>query len=287
MYYRSKILFFLVLLMSSAHGQQQFELIADSDESYALPHDIVLSPDGSTLFVADNGNHRIAVLDAKSLEELRTFGEGELREPHDVVFDAKGRLLVADTGNSRIAIYELQNEQGRLVGALSGSIRRPEGVAVHPDGRVFATGAGSGNLVVYLDGAEIAEIGGFSSPHDVEFDIDSNVWIADANNDRMVKLNESLEITETFVGSPYNFNGPRYVDFDQHGRMYVADKYSHSIKVIGPDGKMLQVLGGPDAGKGEGIFDRPEGVEILGDLIWLADTYNNRIVLYRMSGKVQ
>ncbi len=273
-----------LFFISGVQAQQlDFSLMSVSDESYALPHDIVLSPDGKFLFVSDNGNHRIAVLDAQTLEEVNVFGEGEVREPHDVVFDGEGRLLVADTGNSRIAIYEMNGTDGQLVGSLSGSIRRPEGVAVRPDGRVFATGAGSGNLVVYQNGEEIAQLGGFSSPHDVEFDNNGNVWVADANNHRMIKLNESLDIVTELGGSPYDFNGPRYMDFDQQGRMYVADKYTHSIKIIATDGSLIQVMGGPESGKGEGVFDRPEGVEISGDLVWFADTYNDRIVLYRVS----
>lgn len=257
-----------------------FALQAASAEIYSHPHDIVLSPDGALLYVADNGNHRIAVLDAKTLELVGSFGEGEVAEPHDVVFDNRDRLLVADTGNSRIAIYSVDRTNGKLVDSLTGSFRRPEGVGIHPDGRVFATGAGSGNLAVFRDGEEIAEVGGFSSPHDVEFDLQGNPWVADAANNRMLRLNDSLEIIQTLAGSPYEFNGPRYMDFDVDGRMFVADKYTHQIKIINSKGDLVQVLGSGEVGKGEGVFNRPEGVEIKGDVVWFADTYNDRIVRY-------
>lgn len=259
-----------------------FEMVAASSETYAKPHDIVLSPDGNLLYVADNDNDRIAVLDARTLKELSIFAKGEVSAPHDVVFDAQGRLLVADTGNSRIAIYEVDRASGRLVGSLQGRIRRPEGVAVRKDGRVFATGAASNNLVVYRDGKVIGEVGGFAAPHDVEFDPAGNIWVADAANDRMVRLNDKLEITKILAGSPYDFNGPRYMDFDADGRMYVADKYSHSIKVIASNGKLISVLGKAASGKGEGVFNQPEGVEIRGNNIWFSDTYNNRVVRYRI-----
>lgn len=260
-----------------------FELVAVSNENFAKPHDIVLSQNGKFLYVADNGNDRVAILDALTLEMRAIFAENEVAEPHDVAFEANGRLLVADTGNSRIAIYEIYEDSvGRLVAELSDNIRRPEGVAVHPDGRVFATGALSNNLVVYRDGKVVAEQGGFSSPHDVEFDRSGSVWVADANNNRMVQLNEKLEVTQTLSGSDYNFNGPRYLDFDDDNRMYVADKYSNSIKVINQNGEMLQVLGRKKAGKGSGVFNRPEGVEIRGTDIWFSDTYNDRIVRYHM-----
>ncbi len=259
-----------------------FELIASSGETYAKPHDIVLSPDGKLLYVADNDNDRIAVLDAQSLKELGIFAQDEVSAPHDVVFDSQGRLLVADTGNSRIAIYEVDGTKGRLVGSLQGRIRRPEGVAVHQDGRVFATGAASNNLVVYRDGKVIGEVGGFAAPHDVELDPAGNIWVADAAHDRMVRLNDKLEITRVLAGNPYGFNGPRYMDFDAEGRMYVADKYTHSIKVIAPNGDLIRVLGKAASGKGEGVFNQPEGVEIRGNEIWFSDTYNDRIVRYRI-----
>ncbi|MEE9129716.1 MAG: NHL repeat-containing protein [Phycisphaerales bacterium] len=259
-----------------------FEMRAASAETYAKPHDIVLSPDGSLLYVADNDNDRIAVMDARTLNELGVFAQGEVSAPHDVVFDAQGRLLVADTGNSRIAIYEVDRASGRLVGSLQGRIRRPEGVAVHTDGRVFATGAASNNLVVYRDGKVIGEVGGFAAPHDVEFDPAGNIWVADTANDRMVRLNDKLEITKILAGSAYAFNGPRYMDFDAAGRMYVADKYSNRIKIIAPNGELISVLGKATSGKGEGVFDRPEGVEIRGSDIWFSDTYNDRVVRYRI-----
>jgi YVTN family beta-propeller protein len=259
-----------------------FEMLAASAETYAKPHDIVLSPDGKLLYVADNDNDRIAVLDAQTLKELGVFAQGEVSAPHDVVFDAQKRLLVADTGNSRIAIYEVDGSSGRFVGSLQGRIRRPEGVAVHKDGRVFATGAASNNLVVYRDGKVSGEVGGFAAPHDVELDRLGNIWVADAAHDRMVQLNDKLEITKTLAGSPYDFNGPRYMDFDTDGRMYVADKYTHSIKVIAPNGNLISVLGKAVSGKGEGVFNQPEGVEIRDTDIWFSDTYNDRVVRYRI-----
>lgn len=261
-----------------------FKLAAVSAETYGLPHDIVLSPDGTALYVADNSNDRIVVLDPKTLKELGAFAQGEVAEPHDVAFDASGRLLVADTGNSRIAIYAVDGVGGRFVGSLAGRVRRPEGVAVHPDGRVFATGAASGNLAVYRDGRVIGEVGGFSSPHDVAVDATGGIWVADAANDRLVRLNDALQVTTILSGPAYGFSGPRYLDFDTAGRMYVADKYTHRIKVIAPDGKLIHVLGGPASGKGEGVFDRPEGVEVRDDDIWFSDTYNNRVVRYQVTG---
>ncbi len=274
----------LLLLFAAAAASEEITMryVTASEEHFSEPHDIVLGPDNKLLYVADNGNDRIVILDAETLRQVNVFAEGEVSQPHDVAFDTLGRLLVADTGNSRIAIYEKAGDRWQLTGQLSERIRRPEGVAVHADGRVFATGSSSNNLVVYKEGKLVAERGGFSSPHDVEFDRKGMVWVADANNDRMVELDHRLEITRILSGPSYNFRGPRYQDFDASNRMYVADKYSNSIKVLAPDGELLKVVGGDKPGKGANRFDRPEGVEISGGNIWFSDTYNDRIVRYSL-----
>ena len=263
---------------------QAFELAfeAHSEPSFAQPHDITLSPDRRYLYVADNNNDRIAVLDPSSLALLGSFAQGEVREPHDVVFQTDGKLLVADTGNNRIAIYEVLGATGRLVGEVRGNFSRPEGVAVHPNGRLYVTGAGSNNIVALDNGKPVATAAGLSSPHDVAIAADGSVWIADAGNDRLLQMSEDLKILTIIEGAPYEFDGPRYLDFDSQGRLYVADKYTHKIKVLTPDNTLMYSLGQNRAGLGPGMFDRPEGVVIDNQQVWFSDTYNNRIVRYRI-----
>lgn len=264
---------------------QAFELSfeAHSESSFAQPHDITLSADRRYLYVADNNNDRIAVLDPMSLALLGSFAQGEVNEPHDVVFQADGKLLVADTGNSRIAIYEVSGATGRLVGEITGNFSRPEGVAVHPNGRIYVTGAGSNNIVALDNGKPVATAAGLSSPHDVAIAADGSVWVADAGNDRLLQMGADLKILKNIEGAAYDFAGPRYLDFDSQGRLYVADKYSHKIKVLTHDNRLMYTLGEDRAGLGPGKFDRPEGVVIDNQHVWFSDTYNNRIVRYRIT----
>jgi DNA-binding beta-propeller fold protein YncE len=242
-----------------------------------------LSPDQRYLYVADNGNDRIAVLEPTSLDLVGSFAIDEVREPHDVAFQADGSLLVADTGHSRLAIFAVSGAKGRYVGEVTGDFSRPEGVAVHPNGRVYVTGAGSGNILALDNGKPIAKAGGLSSPHDLAIAADGSVWVADAGNDRLVHMSEDLKTLDIIKGKPYHFDGPRYLDFDSKGRLYIADKYTHTIKVLAPDKKLMYTLGQNRAGLGPGLFDRPEGVVIYQNQVWFSDTYNNRIVRYRIT----
>jgi len=278
------VLIFGIMFTISDVKAQTFKLIFDvhSAQIFAQPHDITLSADQRYLYVADNGNDRIAVLDATSLALLGSFAEGEVSEPHDVVFDANGRLLVADTGNSRVAVYDVSAHKGKWVSEYRGDFLRPEGVAVHPNGRVYVTGAASNNVIAIENDKMVAEANGLSSPHDIVVAADGSVWIADAGNDRLVHMSEALKTLHVLQGQPFNFDGPRYLDFDNKGRLYVADKYTNKIKVLTTDNKLFYTLGKNSSGLGPGLFNRPEGVVIHNNHVWFSDTYNNRIVRYRI-----
>jgi YVTN family beta-propeller protein len=92
-----------VMLVTPAEALKS-EFIMASEASFNLPHDLALSPDGRYLYVADNGNDRIAVLNPDTLKVIGSIGGSERSAPHDAAFDRKGRLLVADSGNDRVVL---------------------------------------------------------------------------------------------------------------------------------------------------------------------------------------
>ena len=263
-------------------GALEFEFVQSSLTSFDLPHDLALSSDGRYLYVADNGNDRIAVMNPETLNVIGTIGSAELSAPHDVAFDHRGRLLVADTGNDRVVVYRVNGTLSERDSVVKGSFKRPEGVAAFPENRVYVTGAHSNNLVAFENGIEMTAISGLSAPHDVETDNDGNVLVVDSNNNRLLFLGPDLKILKSLAGPPYDFNGPRYAVYDDAGRIFVADKYANMVKVIGPDGKLLGKIGTGQSGKEAGRLNKPEGVTLRGNDVWISDTYNNRIVRYRM-----
>ncbi|MDX1610081.1 MAG: hypothetical protein R3225_08170 [Halofilum sp. (in: g-proteobacteria)] len=177
------------------------EFLAASRAPMDNPHDLKLSPDGRYLFVSDVGNDRVLALDPDSLEALGSFGDDHQDGTHDIDFDAEGRMHVADTHNGRVTIYDMDGLQATLAGVLSDRIRGPEGVLVHPNGRVYVAGAWSGNVVAYAAGDVVAELGGLSAPHDLELAPGGDIWLADAGNDRMLLLSPQLEIRRELKGA--------------------------------------------------------------------------------------
>lgn len=282
----------LLAAASSAPAMQDAAFVRASDASFSQPHDLALSPDRKLLYVADMRNNVVKALDPDSLQTVGVIGKGELSLPHDLAFDPAGRLLVADTGNDRIAIYEVSGARGRLAGEIRDGLAAPEGIAVGADGRIYVSNTRSAELVVFAQGKRVAAVGGpgrgvanFNRPHDVEVDAAGMVYLVDSGNNRVVILDRNLTVRRSLVGAPYNFNDPKYLFVAGDGALYVADQHNHRIKIFSPGFMPVGLIGGGKAGSGAGQFDRPEGVLADGDRVWVADTYNDRIVLFRLVRK--
>ena len=94
-------------------------------------------------------------------------------------------------------------------------------------------------------------------PHAVKFDKYNNIYIADSNNNRIIKLSENFSI-QGFIGKSYNTNNA----------------------IIGWEKESFKTSKGNNLGE----FDTPVGMEIYNDNIYIADCLNDRIVKYTLEG---
>ncbi|MEW8683465.1 MAG: NHL repeat-containing protein [Candidatus Thiodiazotropha endolucinida] len=272
------------LVAGPLHAEISARFVHASKPILSNPHDLKLTPDGHYLFVSDVGNDRIAILDPESLDLIDAFGEDHQSGTHDIDFDVMGRAYVADTHNNRVIIYSVSGTNASQIGELTTGIRGPEGVLAHPNGRIYVAGAWSNNLVAFENGVMVDELRGLSAPHDIELAANgSDIWLADAGNDRILMLSADLEVKAELTRESYNFDGVRYVDLLADGSLIAADKNNHQIKFIAPDGRPGLVLGDGRPGRGPHKFRTPEGVEVRGTDLWLSDSGNDRIVRYRLT----
>lgn len=272
------------LILNFCHaGELTARFVLASPAILDNPHDLKLSADGRYLYVSDVGNDRITVLDPDSLEMVGHFGADHQDGTHDIDFDESGVAYVADTHNNRVTIYQVDGIKGSLQGELTESIRGPEGVLAHPNGRIYVAGAWSGNVVAYDNARKVAELTGLSSPHDLALAENGDIWLADSGNHRLLLLTTELKIKRELSQKTYSFNGVRYLDLMEDGTLIAADKYNHQVKFISVDGDLILILGSGKAGKGPNRFTTPEGVEVVGDTLWLSDSGNDRIVKYQIT----
>jgi len=281
---KSLLTILIVVLPCQTLSAQPLKAVFEQESSVRLsnPHDLKLSPDGRYLLVADVGNNRIAILDPDSLALLGHFGADHQSGTHDIDFDDQGLAYVADTHNNRVTVYRMQDKQATLIGELTEAVRGPEGVLAHPNGRIYVAGAWSNNVVAFENGKKVAELAGLSSPHDLELAANGDIWLADAGNDRILRLSPDLVVKQELTREKYGFRGVRYLDMLQDGTLIAADKDTHSVKFIGADGSLRLQLGNGQVFQGDFGFTTPEGVEVRGDRVWISDSGNNRIVRYRL-----
>jgi DNA-binding beta-propeller fold protein YncE len=119
----------------------------------------------------------------------------------------------------------------------------------------------------------------FDYPEGVAVDSSGNVYIADANNNRIQKFTSTGQFI-TKWGSSGSGDGEFYypcgIAADSRGYVYVVDRSNARIQKFTSDGKFITKWG--SGGSDDGEFLNPYGVavDMSGD-VYVADIYNFRI----------
>ncbi|KAK8739122.1 hypothetical protein OTU49_003492 [Cherax quadricarinatus] len=90
------------------------------------PTGVAASLDGSRVYVADAGNHRIKVFNGTSGERVLMFGsrgrhKGQFETPECIVVDPEGFIVVGDSGNGRIQVFRPNGNFVRYLGTRGNS----------------------------------------------------------------------------------------------------------------------------------------------------------------------
>jgi hypothetical protein len=133
-------------------------------------------------------------------ELVRSWGEGQFREPHQVRIDRQGDVWLVDSGLHCVRKY---TPDGKLVltlgtpgepGEDSTHLNRPTDVAITSNDDLFVTDGYGNNRVVHFDrhgkfvtawGSLGVERGQFSLPHSIAADSQGRLYVADRNNARV------------------------------------------------------------------------------------------------------
>jgi len=155
----------------------------------------------------------------------------------------------------------------------------------------------------FAGNAAIGSAARFYFPTSVAIDKAGNIYVADAGNHTIRKVNQDGAV-ETFAGSgsPGNANGfgraaqfdfPQGVAINSGGNVYVADTYNHTVRKITPAGEVRLFAGlagqsGSANGTGTGArFNLPQGVAVdSGGNVYVADTHNHTIRKITPAGEV-
>jgi DNA-binding beta-propeller fold protein YncE len=248
---------------------------------------LVIGPDGA-LYVCEIGTHRITRLDLKTgkrsvvagHESRKGFaGEGgaaaaaTLNEPYEIRFDRDGNLFFVDMPNAVVL-----------------RVDRKTGVLTRVAGTGVAGFSGDGGPAV---NAQLRQ------PHSIAFAPDGSLLICDIGNHRIRRVDLKSGKIETWAGTGERaptpdgaplkgtpLNGPRAIDFDGRGNLYLALREGNAVYRIDlKSERIFHVAGtGEKGNSGDGgdakvaKLSGPKGVSCGRDgSVYIADTENHTI----------
>lgn len=253
------------------------------------PHGMALL--GNTLYVADTENHAVRAIDLVR-EQVRTVaGTGSV-----------GRTL-SPNGNTPTTIdlrspWALAATEQVLFIAMAGSHQ----IWVLIDEKTLGVFAGSGAEAL-LDGSRTEAA--FNQPSDIVLDM-GHLFIADAEASaiRAIMLEQEPRVMTIVglglfefgdvdgVGADVRLQHPTGLTTGPSGLVYVADSYNHKIKTLDPTtGETRTLIGTGEAGDRDGPFARvqlyePEGIVMLNNRLYIADTNNHTIRVADLATRV-
>jgi sugar lactone lactonase YvrE len=160
----------------------------------------------------------------------------------------------------------------RLVAQSNGGTVRGEDKTLTTPPREFAFGSTFGSLG--------SGSGQFNRPVGAAVDQFNNVWISDAENNRVEHFTRSGETMVFGFGTKGSGNGqlirPLGLAFDPGHNLWVADSGNHRVQEFNLQGEYLGQFG--SEGSGAGQFQEPAGIAVtpVGN-IWVSDAAGNRL----------
>lgn len=139
------------------------------------------------------------------------------------------------------------------------------------------------------------------NPLGIDVDSQGNLWVADAETQRVLKFSSAGELLLTLgndvldsYGFPQSgsgigeFNNPSGISVDNNDNVYVLDRGNSRIQKFSISGSPLDEFGSYGSGNGEFSFTEFSGIttDNSGN-VFVADTYNNRVIKYDAYGVAQ
>ena len=284
--------FTVILIPFQVKPVLSFGKQGSGDGMFEYPLGVAVT-DGDEILVADQGNHRVQVLDSNGTF-LRSFGRkgenvAEFNGPVGIAINKDRNIFVADNNNHRIQILSWE---GRHLGSFGGKgnldnqLLNPYGLSLDSTGNVIVADRGNKLIKIFTpDGRFVMKIGGqgsFSYPvHCVQC---GEYFIVSDSNEHCIKVFNREGHFQFKFGKrgqgDGEFNCPWFLSLTQSKHLLVCDTSNHRIQVFQLDGKFVGKCGTHGSKLGE--FNYPLSVAVLSnDQIVVCENSNHRIQIFR------
>lgn len=288
------------LFLELAHATVEARLLAvfgkegDAPGQFRFPNGVSMSPKG-ILYVADTGNHRIQKFSDNG--DLQTFIGGigwaseQFQRPMDLCASNGLDVYVADYENNRIERYDKDLNWVESIAAnpsveekLQFALPTSVGISIHGDLFILD----SEKIRVLKINANRAPESSFASydwgqgalSHPGQLVVSRNDQIFVSDKDQAVVL--IYDYFGNYLGSIGQsvLRYPQGLDVDQDGNIFVADSDLDQVIMFSSSGAVLLRMG--SSGSKAGAFRNPCDVAVLHNRLFVADTDNHRIQVFKI-----
>ena len=267
------------------------------------PQSIAVSA-SKRVFVADTNNHRVSeVTDTGSLIDVfgsKGSGNGQFFSPMGLVVDSKGYVVVADSNNDRIVRFNPDDflntfsTLGKEVsskpepGTALGQFNFPVSCTLGPSEEIYVSDLNNSRIqkVVLANDSNFSGATGTAFGTYLAREIVSSatrLYILTNTNHLIVSSfggSEILDIdlvAKTINSEATNFRGIAFDEANQE--IYVSSEDAHKIFLFSLTGVLKNSFG--SKGKNSGNLDKPAGLCLRDEILYVTESGNNRVQVFR------
>lgn len=254
------------------------------------PIDLAVGKDG-ILYVTDSDNHRIQVFDEQGnyLTSYGGFGtlEGQFNYPVSIALDSQDNAYIVDLLNHRIQVFDRDgNFLKYLVESNTNShVIFPTGVAIDSNDDIYVIDKFDHKIKkINSNGDMLNSFGGFGSANDqlnypLSMAINSvgDIIVSDTGNGRVQVFTKDGNYKFSFEGY---FSAPSGLAVGSNDRLFISDPMNGRVILTSYWGELEETVGSLGVLSTELYF--PEGLEVFGKKLYIADKGNNRVVIYSL-----
>jgi DNA-binding beta-propeller fold protein YncE len=269
-------------------GEGQFKYVED----FAFTHD-------GKLLATDAVHAYVQVFDKTTGKFIARFGgkgdeDQHLDKPEGIAVDPDGNIFVADYNTGFVKKYDKTHKwllTFSEYGSGKGQNIKSEFMDIR-DGKLYMPEAGNHRVDVFdLNGKFLFDFGGqgtepgtMNNPEAAKFNSEGKLYVTDLKNDRVQVFDKEGKLLAHWgkTGSGEGeFKSPAGLAIDKQDNVYVTEIGNDRVQVFDKTGKFLAMWG--KKGNGVGEFGNLHGIAIdqATGLIYVADTANNRIQVFK------
>jgi len=214
--------------------------------------------------------------------EPLTLTGATLNHPFGIVRGPDGCIYLCEIDGAVVRKIDAHG----VVTTIATGFKQPHELRFDKHGDLYVADTGNGRIVkVDLKTGALTPLPGkLRTPISLQFDVAGNLFVCEIGANRIVKADTKTGETTTVVGE--GVRGPRSIDFDRDGNLWIALREGNQVLKRAKDGKLGIIAGTGKSGKtGNGgpatlaTLSGPKGISVSpdGQRIFFADTESSSI----------